>query len=273
MIEMIAAFFSYTFLLRALTVGILVSLCAALLGASLVLKNYAMIGDGLSHVGFGALAAATALGWAPLAVAVPVVVAAAFLLLRLREASGIRGDSAVALVSVASLALGVMITSMSGSNTDLSGYLFGSILALGRGDVILSVVLSAVVIILYVLFYNKIFAVTFDENFMRATGTRTGVYNSLLAALTAVTVVLGMRLTGALLIGGLIIFPALSAMSVCKKFRSVVTLSAVVSVICYIAGLALSFTLDTPAGASVVAVNVIVFAVFRASRMIRRTHV
>ena len=252
---------AYPFLTRALAVGVLVGLCAALLGVNLVLKNYSLIGDGLSHVGFGAVAVASAASLVPLAVAVPVVVAAAFLLLRLRESSGVRGDSAIALISTASLALGCVVSSRAGANTDLSGYLFGSILSLSQADLWLSVTLSLAVLALFCVFYNKLFAVTFDETFARATGTRTGLYNTLLSVLTAVTVVLGMRLMGTLLISALIIFPSLSAMRVCTRFRSVVVLAAIVSVFCVLVGLMISYLADLPTGASVVLVNALVFAV------------
>lgn len=272
MSELISAFFSYAFLTRALIAGILIALCAALLGVSLVLKNYALIGDGLSHVGFGALTVAAAANLAPLAVAVPVVIAAAFLLLRLRGRGAIRGDSAIALLSTSALALGVIVSSVCGMNTDLSAYLFGSILSMSRSDVILSAILCGVVLILYVVFYHKIFTVTFDESFARATGTHTGFYDSLLAILTAVTVVLGMRLMGTLLISSLIIFPALSAMRVCRGFQSVVIVSAVVSVVCVIAGLSASYLFSAPAGASVVAVNVVAFALFALSGALLTRH-
>ena len=260
--ELFSAFFSYAFLTRALTAGILIALCAALLGVSLVLKNYALIGDGLSHVGFGALAIAAAANLAPLTLAIPIVVAAAFLLLRLRGRGVIRGDSAIALVSTSALALGVIVSSLCGMNTDLSAYLFGSILSMSDGDVVLSAVLCGIVLLLYIVFYHKIFSVTFDENFARATGIRTGFYDSLLAVLTAVTVVLGMRLMGTLLISSLIIFPALSAMRVCRRFHSVVAVSSVISVACVAVGLAASFSFSTPAGASVVAANAAVFLLF-----------
>ena len=272
MSELISAFFSYAFLTRALIAGILIALCAALLGVSLVLKNYALIGDGLSHVGFGALTVAAAANLAPLAVAVPVVVAAAFLLLRLRGRGAIRGDSAIALLATSALALGVLVSSVCGMNTDLSAYLFGSILSMSRGDVILSAVLCGVVLVLYVVFYHKIFTVTFDESFARATGTHTGFYDSLLAVLTAVTVVLGMRLMGTLLISSLIIFPALSAMRVCRRFQSVVIVSAVMSVVCVVLGLGASYAFSTPAGASVVAVNVAAFALFALSGAVISHH-
>jgi zinc transport system permease protein len=244
-------------------VGLLVSLCASLLGVSLVLKRYSMIGDGLSHVGFGALALATALNAAPLAVSIPVVVIAAFFLLRLSENSKIRGDAAIALISTGALAIGVMVISVTtGMNTDVCNYMFGSILAMSKSDVTLSIVLSAVVLVLFVFFYHKIFAVTFDETFARATGTRAGLYNMIIALLTAVTIVLGMRMMGAMLISSLIIFPALSSMRICKTFRAVTLCSAFISVICFFTGVVISYIYATPTGASVVLVNMLVFAAF-----------
>lgn len=247
---------SYPFMVRALIVGILVSLCASLLGVSLVLKKYSMIGDGLSHVGFGAMAVATALNATPLVIAVPVCVVAAFLLLRLSENSKVKGDAAIAVVSSGALAVGVMVVSMTtGMNTDIYNYMFGSILALNVADTVLCVVLSIVVIAIYIIFYNRIFAVTFDEVFIRATGTRTAVYNMVLAILTAVTVVLGMRMMGALLISSLIIFPALTSMSVCRTYKKVIMISAVISVVCFCIGLVISFGFSAPTGASIVVVN------------------
>ena len=260
MLEAITAMFSYTFLIRALEVGLLISLCAALLGVSLVLKRYAMIGDGLSHVGFGALALAAVMNWAPLAVAVPVVIIAAFFLLRISESRKLKGDSAIALISTSSLAIGVMAVSLtSGMNTDVNNYLFGSILAMSDADVVLSVGLSVVVLILFLLCYSRIFAVTFDESFARATGIHTGAYNVLIAVLTAVTIVLGMRMMGALLISALIIFPALSAMRVCKSFKSVIILAACISVFCFLVGLLVSYLFNTPTGATVVIADLVVF--------------
>jgi zinc transport system permease protein len=255
--------FSYTFLVRAFIVGMLVSLCASLLGVSLVLKRYAMIGDGLSHVGFGSLALATAMNAAPLAVAIPVVALAAVLLLRLSENSRIKGDAAIALISTAALAIGVVIISVTtGMNTDVCNYMFGSILAMSKSDVTLSIALSVVVLALFGLFYHKIFAVTFDETFARATGTRAGLYNMIIALLTAVTIVLGMRMMGAMLISSLIIFPALSSMRICKTFRAVTVCSALISVICFFIGVVISYIYATPTGASVVLTNMIVFTVF-----------
>lgn len=253
---------SYHFMQRALIVGVLVSLCAALLGVSLVLKRYSMIGDGLSHVGFGALAIASALNLAPLAVAVPTVIVAAVLLLRLSRNSRVKGDAAIAIISSSALAIGVISVSLTtGMNTEVSSYMFGSILSLSRSDAVLSVLLSEAVLLLFVLFYPHIFAVTFDENFSRATGTRTGVYNTLLAVLTAVTVVLGMRMMGALLISSLIIFPALSAMRLCRSFKAVILSAAIISVLCFLAGVMASYFLETPTGASIVVANLLVFAI------------
>lgn len=255
--------FSYHFMQRALIVGILVSLCAALLGVSLVLKRYSMIGDGLSHVGFGALAIASAFNLAPLAVAVPVV-AAAVLLLRLRHNAAIEGDAAIAMISSSSLAIGVICVSLTtGMNTDVSSYMFGSVLSLSSGDAVLSVILSLAVLGLFLLFYPRLFAVTFDESFSRATGTNTELYNSLLAVLTAITVVLGMRMMGALLISSLIIFPALSAMCLCRSFRSVVLCSGLISVLCFLCGLVFSYFFETPTGASIVVADLICYGLFR----------
>ena len=249
---------SYPFLVRAFLVGVLVSLCAALLGTSLVLKRYSMIGDGLSHVGFGALAIASALGVAPLAVAVPVVVVAAVLLLRVSQSGRVRGDAVIALISSGALAVGVLVISLtSGVNTNVSNYMFGSILTISGSDAVLSVILCAAVLVVFTLFYPRIFAVTFDETFARATGTKAEGYNMLLAILTAITVVLGMRMMGALLISSLIIFPALSAMRVFRSFRSVTVCSAVLSVVCFTLGMTLSYALETPSGASVVAGDII----------------
>jgi zinc transport system permease protein len=265
MLKLIGELFSYPFMVRAVVVGVLVTLCAALLGVSLVLKRYSMIGDGLSHVGFGVLAIATALGAAPLQFSIPVVMMSAFLLLRISESSKIKGDAAIALISTGSLAVGVLVVSLtSGMNIDIYNYMFGSILAMKKEDVWLSVGLSLSVLVLYVLFYSKIFAVTFDENFARATGTKAGLYNMLIALLTAVTIVLGMRLMGALLISSLIIFPSLTSMRIFKNFRSVVISSAVLSVSCFFCGIVISYLYATPAGASIVAVNIIIFILFSA---------
>ena len=227
MIDTIVEMFSYPFMVRAFAVGSLVALCAALLGVSLVLKQYSMIGDGLSHVGFGALAVATAFQAAPLSVAIPVVVLAAVLILRIKGNGKIKGDAAIALISTTSLALGVMVISMTtGMNTDVYNYMFGSILAMSAEDVRLSVILAGIVLVLYLLFYNKIFAVTFDETFAQATGVKANLYNTLIAVLTAVTIVLGMRMMGALFdlqsdhLSGADVDACMQNISVCHyKFR------------------------------------------------------
>ncbi|MCI8864335.1 MAG: metal ABC transporter permease [Lachnospiraceae bacterium] len=254
---------SYPFLVRAFVGGILISLCAALLGVSLVLKRYSMIGDGLSHVSFGALSIAIAIGWSPLAVSLPVVALAAFFLLRLTENSKVKSDAAIGMISASSLAIGIVATSLTtGMTTDVSSYMFGSILAMSRGDVALSAVLSLVVLGLFVFSYHKIFAVTFDESFAKATGVKVEFYNIMTAMLTAVAIVLGMRMMGAMLISSLIIFPSLTAMRLFKSFRGVVWCSGVLSALCFCIGMVLSYRLSTPAGASVVLVNLAAFAMF-----------
>ena len=285
-------YLGYKFIRRALAVGTLVSLCASLLGVTLVLKRYSMIGDGLSHVGFGSLTVAMALGFVtpaslpaflpegmknglsglcaliagnPLPFTLVVVVLCAFLLLRISEKSRMRGDSAIALISTSALAAGVIVTSVtSGMNVDVYNYMFGSILAMSASDVYVSVALSAVVLVLFILFYPRIFAVTFDEAFARATGVRAGAYNMLIAMLTALTVVVGMRMMGTLLISSLIIFPALSSMRLFSNFRSVTVSAAIISTACFVVGMMLSCVYSLPTGACIVAVNLVVFLAFSA---------
>lgn len=262
---------SKAFIVRALAVGMMVSLCAALLGVSLVLKRYSMIGDGLAHVGFGALSLALATGAAPMAVSIPVVVAAAFGLLRLSENSKIRGDAAIALISSTALAVGIIAASLKkGMNADVHSYMFGSILTISQADVRLSIALSAAVLTLFVAFYNKIFAVTFDEEFASASGLNSGTYNSLIALMTAVTIVVGMRIMGTLLISSLIVFPAVSAVRVCTSFRGVVICAAVLSLICFFLGMAASFVFAVPTGASIVMVNAVVFSLLFAAEKIMK---
>jgi len=263
MLDTLILIMSQPFMQRALLGGIIISLCASLLGVSLVLKRYSMIGDGLSHVGFGAVVIASAAGIAPLAIAIPVVVIASFLLLRLGENSEIKGDAAVALVSTGALAIGVIASSVTGGmNQDFNSYMFGTILGLSEQDVILSIAVSIPVLILFLLFYNKIFAVTFDETFSKATGVKAGFYNALVSVLTSLIIVLGMRLMGALLISSLLIFPALTSMRVCKTFKGVVICSGFVSVICFLLGIVLSVLFNTPTGASIVLANIGAFMVF-----------
>ena len=254
---------SYPFMVRALFGGMLVSLCASLLGVSLVLKRYSMIGDGLSHVSFGALSIALAMGWSPLKVSIPVVVLSAFFLLRITEHSRIKSDAAIAMISASSLAIGIIVTSLTtGMTTDVSSYMFGSILAMTKEDVMLSAVLCIIVLGLFVLCYNQVFAVTFDENFAKATGVNVGAYNMIISVLTAVTIVLGMRMMGAMLISSLVIFPCLTSMRVFKSFTSVVVSSGILSLVCFLLGMMASYQFSTPAGASVVVVNLIAFGLF-----------
>ena len=274
MIDAINLLFTQEFLIRALVVGVLISLCCALLGVSLVLKRFSMIGDGLSHVGFGAMAIGAAAGAAPLYFALPIVIVAAFLLLRMSEKGKINGDAAIALISTGALAVGVMVTSMTtGMNVDIYNYMFGSILTMSEGDVVISSVLSLCVIGLFIIFYREIFAVTFDENFAKATGTKTSAYNMLIAALTAVTIVIGMKMMGALLISSLIIFPTVSSMRLCKSFKSVVTFSSVISVLCFLSGLIFSIKYEAPTGASVVCVNIFLLAVLSLIRQIKLANI
>ena len=252
--------FSYPFMQRALIAGVLVSLCAALLGVSLVLKRYSMIGDGLSHVSFGALAIAVALGVTPLWFSIPVVILAAFLLLRVADNPRWNSDAAIAAMSASSLAIGILVISRTtGMTTDVDNYMFGSVLAMSKADVALSVVLCLAVLVLFILFYHKLFAVTFDESFSRATGLKVERYNTLLAILTALTIVLGMRMMGAMLISSLVIFPALTAMRLFRSFRGVVVCAAATSVACFCLGLTISFAFSTPVGATVVAADLAVF--------------
>lgn len=263
---------SYPFMVRALIGGILISLCASLLGVSLVLKRYSMIGDGLSHVSFGALSIALAIGWSPLKLSIPVVVLAAFFLLRITENGKVKSDAAIAMISASALAVGIVVTSLTtGMTTDVSSYMFGSILAMSREDMYLSVVLSLVVLGMFVICYNKVFAVTFDESFAKATGVRVSAYNLLIAVLTAITIVLGMRMMGAMLISSLVIFPALTSMRVFKSFLGVVVSSGVVSVVCFFIGLILSYVYSIPAGASVVVVNLAMFGGFSVVQMVKQS--
>ena len=270
LLSTLADFFHYDFMVRALVIGILIALCASLLGVSLVLKRYSMIGDGLSHVGFGALALATALNWAPLAVTLPVVLLAAFLLLRLSENSKLRSDAAIGLISASALAIGVMAISIRGGvNTDLENYLFGSILATTRFDMILGVVVCLIVLVTFIFLYPRIFAVTFDEDFASASGLHSKLMNAMLAGLTAVIIVLGMRLMGALLISSLIIFPTLSALWLARSFKGVTWTAVILAAVCFLLGLSVSLVAGTPTGASIVVANLLAFLVCYVSSKIK----
>ncbi len=253
--------------LKALIVGILVSICAALLGVSLVLKQYSMIGDGLSHVGYGALAVASAVGLSAsrtLEIAIPIVIIAAFFILKLNEKSHINSDAAVAVVSTGAVANGTVIFSLSGGTApDACSSLFGSasLITITDKDLIISLLVSALTIGLYIISYNRIFAVTFDEGFSKATGIRVNIYNILIALLTAVTIVVGMSLMGAIMISGLIIFPPLSAMRLQSSFKAVVLLSGIISLICFIVGFFAALLLKLQIGPSVIIAN-LVFYIF-----------
>lgn len=260
--EEIIGMFSYSFMIRAMIVGGLVAIIASILGVVLVLKRYSMIGDGLSHVGFGAMAISLAFNEAPLVFAIPIVIVAAFLLLRVSENSKIKGDAAIGLISSSSLAIGMIINSLSnGTNIDLNSYMFGSILAIEKSEMILCIILGVIIIGVFIYFYNPIFAVTFDENFAKATGLKVEVYKTVLSVLTALTIVIGMRIMGTLLISSLIIFPALSAMRITKKFKSVMIISVIISLVCFFAGLVASYLIEIPTGASIVVSNLIMFIV------------
>ena len=246
MISSIIDMFSYSFMVKAFVVGILISLCASLIGVSLVLRKNSMIGDGLSHVGFGAFAVATILGFAPLEFAIPIVIIVSFLILKLNENNKIHGDSAIALISASSLAIGTFLISITGVNTDINNYLFGSILSINNSDVIISIILSIIVILIYIISFNKIFAITFDERFAKSIGINTNLYNIIFATLCSIVVVIGMRLMGSLLISSLIIFPTLSSLQIFKKFKSVVISSIVISLLSFIIGLVVSYLNATP---------------------------
>ena len=273
----LSLYLQYPFVRYALIVGTLIALCSSLLGVTLVLKRFSFIGDGLSHVAFGAMAIAAVLNLTnnmPLVLAVTVI--CAVLLLRTGANAKIKGDAAVAMISVGALAVGYLLMNIFAKSSNLSddvcSTLFGStsILTLGKTDVILCCALSAAVIIIFILFYNKIFCVTFDETFARSAGTKAGVYNLIIAVVTAVIIVLAMNLVGSLLISALVIFPALSAMRVFKSFRSVTICSAVLSVFCALTGMLISVLAGTPVGSTIVAVDIVTFAVFSVISLIKR---
>ena len=259
---------SYPFLLRALIVGFLVSVSSSLLGVSLVLRRFSMIGDGLSHVGFGALGVAAVLYLSPMAVTLPVVIIAAFLLLRLSGRNS--GDRAIALISSSALAVGVIAVSAGGVNTDLNAFLFGSILSIARSDAMIAAAAAVMTFFVYIVFYHQIYASTFDPSFAEATGIKCSRYTSILAVLTAVIIVVGMRMLGSLLISSLIIFPATTAMLVSRSYLMVSVLAAVESAIAFISGFLASYAFSLPAGASVVAAHMVIFAaVYIISRAVR----
>ena len=265
----LAFYFAYPFVRYALIVGVLIALCSSLLGVTLVLKRFSFIGDGLSHVAFGAIAIAAVLNLSNQMILVfPITIVCAILLLRTGQNTKIKGDAAIAMISVGALAIGYLIMNLFSASSNVSGdvcsTLFGStsILTLTQGEVWLCAILSLVVIAIFILFYNKIFAVTFDENFALSAGTNANAYNLLIAIVIAVIIVLAMNLVGSLLISALVIFPALSAMRVFQNFRAVTICSAVLSVICAFLGILVSILASTPVGSTIVAVNMIAFALF-----------
>lgn len=269
MLEKLSSYMQYEFVQNALIVGVLIALCSSLLGVTLVLKRFSFIGDGLSHVAFGAMAVAGIVGLSnEMILVLPITVIAAVVLLATGQNAKIKGDASLAMLSVASLGIGYLLLNVFSSSGNVSGdvctTLFGStsILTLSKFDVWLCIAMSIIVILVFVFFYNRIFAVTFDETFTAATGTKASLYNLLIAVITAVIIVLAMNLVGSLLISALVIFPALSAMRVFKSFRSVVICSAAVSVICSLTGILVSILWSTPVGSTIVAIDIAVFIVF-----------
>ena len=265
----LSVYFSYPFVWYVLIVGTLIALCASLFGVVLVLKRFSFIGDGLSHIAFGAMAITAVVGLTDnMLIVLPVTVISAVLLLRTGKNTKIKGDAAIAMVSVGALAIGYLLISVFSSSANVSGdvcgTLFGSytILTLTKTEVIVCAVLSIIVVALFVAFYRKIFAITFDEDFARATGVRASLYNLFIAVIIAVIIVLAMNLVGSLLISALVIFPALSAMRVCRRFRSVVICSSIVSVSCAVVGIIISIILSTPVGPTIVGINIIAFLGF-----------
>lgn len=250
--------FSYPFIVRAFIVGIFVSLCAALLGVILVLKRYSLIGHGLADVGFASLSLALAIGASPLFFSIPVIIITSFIIMYISQNKKINGDVSIGIFSTSALAIGVLVTALTkGFNIDVYNYMFGSILAMNQSDLIFSVVLSLIVIALFVIFYNRLFIITVDEQFARSSGINMTLYQFLISLLTALTVVLGMRIMGTLLISSLIIFPAIIAKMLVNSFKALIITSAVISIVCFCVGMTISFFINTPTGATIVAVNVL----------------
>lgn len=254
--------FSYPFVIKALVCGIAVSISAALIGVILVLKKYSMIGHGLGEVGFAALSLALALNLPPLAVSIPLVVIAAFVIMLISQKKGEAGDITIALVSAGALTFGVIITSITkGFNVDVYGYMFGSILAMDMSDVVISVTVSLLLIALFILLYNRIFMVTFDEKFAKVKGINITFYQFLISFIAALVVVIGMRIMGTLLISSLIIFPAIISKKLTKSFKGMILMSAIISIICFVFGIMISFVLSLPTGASIVMVYIILLLI------------
>lgn len=267
--EKLQFYLQYQFVSYALIVGILISLCSSLLGITLVLKRFSFIGDGLSHVAFGSMAIATIIGFKnDMPITLIITIACAILLIRKGENRKISGDASIAMLSVGALALGYLLMNLFSTSSNLSGdvcsTLFGatSILTLTKTKLYLCVILSVIVVSIFLIFYNKIFAITFDENFAKAIGTKTNIYNLFIAVIIAVVIVLAMNLVGSLLISALIIFPTLSSMQIFKSFRSVTICSAIMSVICSVIGILISILAGTPVGSTIVVVYIVIFIIF-----------
>ena len=253
----------YDFILRAILVGSLIALSSSFLGIFLVLKKQSMIGDGLAHVSFATIAIALLLNKSPLLVSIPLVILSSFLILKLNEKASLHGDAAIGLISSCAMALGVLISSVAkGFNVDLFSYLFGSILVISKLDVILSIILSILVIFLIILFYNDLFAITYDEEFAEVIGLNSKAMNYLIAILTSITVVLGIRVVGTMLISSMIIFPTVTALQVSKGFKDTILISAIVSISSVILGTFISYILNIPTGATIVIINSIFFVIF-----------
>lgn len=261
-ITLISEAIQYSFIQKALLVGTLIAVCCAFLGVFLVLRKYSMIGDGLAHVSFATVAIALFLGQSPLLISIPLVVLSSFLILKLNEKADVHGDAAIGLVSSFSVALGVLISSLAtGFNIDLFSYLFGSILVISDTDVIFSVVLSIVVIVVVVFFYNHFFVITYDEEFSKVIGIRTKWMNYLIAMLTSITIVLGIRVVGTMLISSMIVFPTVTSLQISKSFKSTILISTILSVMCVILGVFVSFIWNLPTGATIVIFNTLAFCV------------
>ena len=250
--------FSYPFVLRALIAGSLISVCASMLGAILVLKHYSLIGHGLSEIGFASLSISNALKISPMIISTPSVIFASFAIMFVSQKYKTAGDIAIAIASSAALALGIIISSLSGSVSNASSYLFGSVLAVNQGDLIFSLILSLIIFTTFIIFYNRLFLITYNEDYARSLGINTGFYQIIISVLTALTVVSGMKIMGTLLISGVIIFPAISAKNFATGFKTLVIISGLISLTGFITGLIISFVFNIPAGAGIILTDAII---------------
>jgi ABC-type Mn2+/Zn2+ transport system permease subunit len=261
--------FQYDFILKAILVGTLIAICCSCLGIFLVLKKYSMIGDGLAHVSFATIAIALLLEKSPLFISIPLVILASLLILKLNERADVHGDSAIGLVSSFAVAVGVLISSLAkGFNVDLFSFLFGSILVISNSEVILSIILSIAVISLVIFFYNSLFAITYDEEFAKVQGLRTKYLNYIIVVLTSITIVLGIRVVGTMLISSLIVFPTVSALQISKGFKTTILISSLIASVCVVIGVLLSFIANLPTGATIVILNAICFVMLFVAKRI-----